>query len=83
MASGGKGLLVCDLSKRELPWDAWLDAATSDLLPREITLNVVSKRHDLGDWDYPPLTKNEASDAAALGAVLEAFAQTCEADKVV
>lgn len=70
-ASGADGVPVSDLAKMDLPWDAWLRMANTELLPRAATLHIVSKRHDLGSWDYPPLDEDAAANAAALAAVLE------------
>ena len=70
-ATGADGVLVGDLIRLELPWEVWLCKANSDLLPRAATLNVVSKRQDLGDWDYPPLEEDAKANAAALAEVLQ------------
>ena len=80
-SSGAEGLLVSDLAKKDLPWGAWLGAASSKLLPRGAVLNAVSKRHDLGAWEYPPLEESEASGAAALAAQLKAFVQSCKTEE--
>ena len=71
--SGAKGLDISDLKDVELPWEAWLCAANSELLSRDMTINAVTKRHELGEWDYPPLTEKQETDASDLREALEIY----------
>ena len=72
-AAGLYGVRVADLRSIQLPWSDWL-AHVGTLLTTQKATSIVSQRHDLGKWDYPPLDDDAAAQARALESALASTA---------